>query len=66
MAAERSFESRNFGTAQKGTLDYGIGDRVRHIKFGEGTVTQIVEGGKKTVTSRRRLLKALQAVFSVF
>ncbi len=37
---------KNFGTAQKEPLSYGIGDRVRHIKFGEGTVTQIVEGGR--------------------
>ena len=27
-------------------LDYGVGDRVRHMKFGEGTVTQITEGGR--------------------
>lgn len=29
-----------------GGLDYGVGDRVSHIKFGEGTVTNIVEGGR--------------------
>lgn len=23
-----------------------MGDRVRHMKFGEGTVTQITEGGR--------------------
>jgi DNA helicase-2/ATP-dependent DNA helicase PcrA len=28
------------------TLDYSVGDRVRHMKFGEGTVTNIVEGGR--------------------
>ena len=27
-------------------LPYGVGDRVRHIKFGEGTVTAITEGGR--------------------
>ncbi len=27
-------------------LDYGKGDRVRHIKFGDGTVTEIKDGGK--------------------
>ena len=37
---------KNFGTAQKEPLEYSAGDRVRHIKFGEGTVTQIVEGGR--------------------
>ena len=27
-------------------LAYGVGDRVRHLKFGDGTVTNIVSGGK--------------------
>lgn len=31
------------------TLDYGVGDRVQHIRFGEGTVTAI-EDGKKDFT----------------
>lgn len=29
-----------------GPLGYEIGDRVRHVKFGEGTVTDIKEGGR--------------------
>ena len=34
-------------TVQKAaTLDYSEGDRVRHIKFGEGTVKSIRDGGK--------------------
>lgn len=32
-------------TKEKG-LDYTIGDRVKHIKFGEGLVTDITEGGR--------------------
>lgn len=41
------FETKNFsGNAAKQSLSYGVGDRVRHIKFGEGTVKQIVEGGR--------------------
>ena len=28
------------------SLPYGEGDRVHHIKFGEGTVTQIIAGGR--------------------
>ncbi len=27
-------------------LSYGVGDRVRHVKFGDGTVTEIKEGGR--------------------
>ncbi len=39
-------------TAEKtGRLSYGVGDRVRHVKFGEGTVLDIKEGGRdKEVT----------------
>jgi len=29
-----------------GPLGYEVGDRVRHVKFGEGTVTDIKEGGR--------------------
>lgn len=55
--AKQAFKTKAFGTqpsmqtyaarkAEGITLDYGVGDRVRHIKFGVGTVTQIVEGGR--------------------
>ena len=27
-------------------LDYGVGDTVKHIKFGTGVVTDIAEGGR--------------------
>ena len=27
-------------------LDYGVGDTVKHIKFGAGVVTDITEGGR--------------------
>lgn len=39
---------RDFGSAgdSEGGLSYGIGDRVRHIKFGEGEVKAIVSGGR--------------------
>ena len=44
-----------FSALQKGSdlraektdkLAYGVGDRVRHVKFGEGTVLDIKEGGR--------------------
>ena len=42
-----AFQAKNFtGTAGKAALDYAAGDHVKHIKFGEGTVKQIVEGGR--------------------
>ena len=42
----KPFETKSFGTAQATTLDYGVGDRVRHMKFGEGTVLEITAGGR--------------------
>ena len=36
---------RDFGSAG-GTLSYQVGDRVRHIKFGDGKVMAIVSGGR--------------------
>ena len=37
---------QQFGKKQGGALDYEVGDRVRHVKFGEGLVTQITSGGR--------------------
>ncbi|MCD7708793.1 MAG: DNA helicase PcrA [Clostridiales bacterium] len=39
---------RDFGSAKLagGELTYGVGDRVRHIKFGDGEVKAIVSGGR--------------------
>ena len=47
--AKASFSrvATNYGTgANTGTLTYGVGDRVRHVKFGEGEVQSIVSGGR--------------------
>lgn len=43
VSNQRSFSSSNTAA---GSLDYTIGDRVRHVKFGDGEVTAIVEGGR--------------------
>lgn len=37
---------KQFGSPSGKGLDYCVGDRVRHMKFGEGTVTGIIEGGR--------------------
>ena len=42
VSNQRSFASEN----TKAGLDYIVGDRVRHIKFGDGEVVAIVEGGR--------------------
>ncbi len=44
----QSMQAKAFASARTvgGSLDYGVGDRVSHVKFGNGTVTGIVEGGR--------------------
>ncbi len=42
----KSFEPKQFEVKKAGALDYDTGDRVSHIKFGVGTVKQILEGGR--------------------
>lgn len=44
----KPYQSASFSSnsTSKISLEYNNGDRVRHLKFGEGTVTQIVEGGR--------------------
>ena len=34
------------GSAEKTLPDYRVGDKVRHVKFGEGTVKEIKDGGR--------------------
>ncbi len=47
MAVASTYNApKNFGNAPKEPLSYMTGDRVSHIKFGQGTVRQIVEGGR--------------------
>jgi DNA helicase-2/ATP-dependent DNA helicase PcrA len=38
--------SKNFGTGGSSVLDYGVGDTVKHIKFGVGLVTVLTKGGR--------------------
>ena len=35
-----------FRPAAMTSLDYEVGSRVKHIKFGKGTVTEIKKGGR--------------------
>lgn len=38
--------TKQFGGNNIKTIDYGVGDTVRHIKFGVGIVTALTKGGK--------------------
>ena len=42
----RNFQPREFKVTKADSLDYGVGDTVRHVKFGVGIVKNIVEGGR--------------------
>jgi len=37
---------KSFQVVKADRLDYGVGDRVRHQRFGEGTVKSIVDGAR--------------------
>lgn len=42
----KAFDPQQFKVTKSDTLEYGVGDTVKHIKFGIGMVENIVEGGK--------------------
>ena len=42
----RNYKPREFKVTKANSLDYEVGDTVRHIKFGVGIVKEIVEGGR--------------------
>lgn len=61
------FDPKQFQVKKGDGLDYEIGDRVKHIKFGVGTVKNIVEGGRDyevTVEFDRAGVKKMFASFA--
>lgn len=61
------FDPKQFQVKKADGLDYGVGDRVKHIKFGTGTVNEIVEGGRDyevTVAFDRVGVKKMFASFA--
>ncbi len=61
------FVPQQFQVKKADGLDYGPGDRVRHVKFGVGTVKNIVEGGRDyevTVEFDRAGVKKMFASFA--
>lgn len=62
-----TFKPRQFTVTKAEKLDYGVGDTVRHIKFGVGEVLDIVDGGKDyevTVDFDRAGVKKMFASFA--
>jgi DNA helicase-2/ATP-dependent DNA helicase PcrA len=45
-AFSTGFSKQQFTVTKETSLSYGVGDRVSHVKFGLGTVLEIVEGGR--------------------
>ena len=43
---EKPYQLDQFKVKPVTSLDYEVGDRVKHIKFGAGTVCEIVQGGR--------------------
>lgn len=63
----KAFEPKQYKVTKEDKLEYGVGDRVKHIKFGAGTVENIVEGGKDyevTVNFDRAGVKKMFAAFA--
>lgn len=61
------FDPKQFQVKKADALDYGVGDQVKHIKFGVGTVEGIVEGGKDyevTVNFEKAGVKKMFAAFA--
>ena len=46
FALQSADHKKQFEVKNQAGLDYGVGDRVSHIKFGEGVVIAIDEGGR--------------------
>ena len=62
-----TFKPREFTVKKAESLEYGVGDTVRHMKFGVGEVQDITEGGKDyevTVDFERVGVKRMFASFA--
>jgi len=42
----KTFDPKEFKVVKADSLDYAVGDTVSHIKFGQGTVLEIQDGGR--------------------
>ena len=57
---------KQFQVKKSEGLSYGVGDRVRHMKFGEGTVTQITEGGRDYEVTVQFDTAGVKKMFAMF
>ena len=57
---------KEFKVEKPNSLDYEVGDRVKHVKFGEGTILSIVDGKKDYEISIDFDEYGIKKVFSTF
>lgn len=63
----RAYDTKQYEVKKSEGLDYGVGDTVKHVKFGVGTVRQITEGGRDyevTVEFEKFGVKKMFAAFA--
>ena len=64
---KEAYMGKQFAVVKAASLSYGVGDRVRHVKFGEGVVLNITEQKKDfevTVDFDRAGQKRMYATFA--
>ena len=64
---KEAYMGKQFTVTKAAALSYGVGDRVRHVKFGEGVVADITEQKKDfevTVDFERAGRKRMYATFA--
>ncbi len=65
--AQGAYQAKNFaGNALNQPLTYQVGDTVKHLKFGEGTVRQIVEGGRDYEVTVEFKVAGVKKMFASF
>lgn len=57
---------KSFGNPTESGPGYGVGDRVRHIKFGDGTVTNLVSGGRDYEVTVDFDIAGVKKMFAMF
>ncbi len=63
----KAYDTKQYEVKKSDRLEYGVGDTVRHVKFGTGVVREITEGGRDyevTVEFERFGVKKMFAAFA--
>ena len=67
MMGTNPYKKQEFSVKQQDSLSYGVGDTVKHLKFGKGVVLEICSGGKDyevTVDFEKAGVKKMFASFA--